>query len=883
MATELTDETVNKLNRTMDKLLSALISGGNMSSGNTSRAEQDLKKSVDELSSNISMSNEHAASNDIQSLKNTAAAKSLTAGMRNGFKSQSTLFAAFSDDIRTHGNLAAKTFDDSLSNLEYKYFDQIPEIFKDVVSKSNLSDSIKETFSKITDSAEVMNIKNKTAAKQNNLYLMKEYQKLSRSMKTLGKTVMLSEQGEAEKTRQTAEYAARLAEISPILKAANFSTHEYTQDVDDMAKNLKETSSVIHEVGVQLEKKSKSISMSGVGSGLLKAGAAALAMANVLRMTTMHAAKFGTQVDTIDAFKIGMSTEELAQAQADQRQAINSSGMSFNDFNDSISTGTKEMWGHTGSLRDAARVNAESLNNSKLLGADREQFMSQQRAQFIKFNSVFSMTADTFMEMNKQLLDSQSVRGQLFKLDKSARASHLQDIQNTYQKLKVDGLLHEQAMKVIDAMEQIGSSSPKERMKDAAKLQATMGALGMGAEGARAGELMRGGLRGKGDKAEFAELMKQANINMGSQQSQGFGKEMMFSELMSKSGMDKYIGQDSAYSDLNIQKEQAMKQGAVNTASQTESLKNIHKNMGELISITDQLNASVASPIVGVLLGISGILSGGILSTLKNIVTGIGSLLVATISKGSGLMKGAGAKLLDLKGKFTKTIGPMIKQTIGTMGKSVVGLVKGNLVGTLTKVMGPVAALTAAASAGWMGGELLNKYILPDSWKDSIGKSVAWAIQPFSDTAKQALELDKQSKSNENKISDLITAFNTKDQKKIGSIASRAATTQTGLSAIATQIEQMEKNDFSKENNETMKNLLTEQNKLLKESITQNKEKGDNQSNWQTATLEQQKINAKLLAKSNEQLEEQTNQQQKQHDDTKKEIKKNERLSWVKI
>lgn len=357
------------------------------------------------------------------------------------------------------------------------------------------------------------------------------------------------------------------------IKAINI-LNKYGMEVDDLAKESKELKEELKEVAMAADATHReTVVLPASIKNLVKgAGAAATALATVALKATESAARTGTQMETLDALIMGMSPEELNQLQAQHRQTMLASNMTFDEFNEKVGQNRVEMIEFTGSLRDAVRMNAQAIEQAKLLGQESGKAMKQQQEQFKRFNRALSMSAEQFMELNSQLMDSTHVQSQLYRISFKQRAAYMEDLRNTYEKLRLDGLTHEQAQKMLETFEQIGAKSPRERMKEAAKLQAVMGAMGMGAAGAEAGQLLRGGLRGEGDKQRFAEIMKNANINIGEKMGEGFASEMMTMQMIQTAGMEQYLGPSSDFADFNKQQGAQVEKDFLEQQAQTNIL-----------------------------------------------------------------------------------------------------------------------------------------------------------------------------------------------------------------------------------------------------------------------------------------------------------------------
>jgi hypothetical protein len=297
-------------------------------------------------------------------------------------------------------------------------------------------------------------------------------------------------------------------------------------DINDLSKSIKliereivDTSKAIGNVSTgfikvdgkvtklinNLEEKGRSLSSFGslfaplmvFGKKILEAGDAA--------------AKFGTQTNMQQAMFMGMTSSDLTQIQAQNKQSLLSTGMSYEQYNDKLKSGQSELLKYTASLKDANALHADMITTQQRVGGaynGSADFLNQQKKRFIEFNRTFSTTDDQFMSMNKHLTGSGAIQGQLLKMDIRKRSLAHLEMQSTLKQLQMYGLLQDEALGAIDSLAEIGNMNPKDRWKMAGKLQATSGAIGMGAEGAELATLMRRRFSKEGDQARAVELAK---------------------------------------------------------------------------------------------------------------------------------------------------------------------------------------------------------------------------------------------------------------------------------------------------------------------------------------------------------------------------------------
>lgn len=409
----------------------------------------------------------------------------------------------------------------------------------------------------------------------------------------------------------------------------NDSTVDFKNNMQDFA----DTTIEVHQEFSNLQQRSER-----TADGLIGLKTAALAAANALADSAISAARTGTQMEYFDAMIRGMTPEELNELQAEYRQTIASSNISFEEFNARIA---RSQWGlsqYTGSLRDAARMNAQAAHQAALLGASQEEYTNRQQEQFKRLNKGLSVTVEEFMSLNETLMNSESVQSQLYRVNNRQRQAYIQDLQMTYERLRVNGLMAEQAERMLETFEAIGAKSPKERLKEAAKLQAVMGAMGMGAQGAEARQLMMGGLRGEGEKARFGEIMRDANIRIGERMSQGFASELLSAQMIQTAGLEQYLGPNSEFAVFNKQQNMTIDESYIQLQRQTGLLGGantwLERIAGHLIGVKNILGQFFTSELAIAIGGIAAMFGGGRLATLfKDLASTITSGLASAVNK----------------------------------------------------------------------------------------------------------------------------------------------------------------------------------------------------------------------------------------------------------
>lgn len=555
---------------------------------------------------------------------------------------------------------------------------------------------------------------------------------------------------------------------------------QYNLGVDDLIKSDQELTDVTRELANASVKTHREME-GGIFNltGRMKMfGAAILGVITAVAKVGESAARTGTQLEYIDAAMMGMSSEELNQLQAEHRQIIGASKMTLDEFNETVGKSGSEMILYTGSLRDAARLEAQSLQQAKLLGAEQAVFAGQERERFKRLHNSMAMTTEQFMELNDQLLNNSEVQSQLFRLNMKQRSAFMADLKNTYEKLRIDGLTHEQAQKVLDTFTAIGAKSPKERLKEAAKLQAVMGVVGMGGQqAARAAELIRTRQTGT---PEFAELMKQTQQAIGGITQQGLPQEMMISQMLESTGLAQTLGPTGSLVALGTQQGAAID---LQTANQNRQINLLESQLG--------IGSNMLSTMITGFQKITTLLGSGITIALTG--------LAAFFLRGTFARTLSQTMLPMLSNKITGGLTGASKMKVGAGG----GIAGGILAGGASLMMGGDAGASAVGgTVGGIAGSVIGSFIGPIGTivGGAVGTAVGGAIGEYL--------------GNEKTPSTELTDLQIRAAEK------------------AREIEEVKASGYGEEQVKLFKELIEEQRKLQEQISKANEEKLKQDEKW---------------------------------------------------
>ncbi len=560
-------------------------------------------------------------------------------------------------DFNLYSKLVSSSFNDAVGKLNYENLELLPEVLGDAINRIPLFE--KENISTVEDMFEFFeSIADKKALLESN-----EIQEYANN--------------------QTQETADSLELLSRIARREGISVETLYKNRAKLIEQVKlgtEVQKVANEAARgawigQLADKGETLKKK-----FDKLSVAVKETAKAFEDVVAPTLKFGVDwTESLTAFMAGMSPEELAKNTAEYRQSIRAAGMSAEEFRDMTETGTFGLTEFTGSLKDAVRVQSSAFEAARRMGvsnANMGAFMEQQVKSFEKFNTAFSVTADEFINMNKQIRDSSEINAQMYRLNQKQRANAHLEIQQTILNLRTMGLLQEQAMKVVEAMSAIGAKSPKERMKQAARLQAVGGAMGFGAESALAADIMRRGFKREGDRERFAELQRTMQQATGEFMGQGLGQEMMAMQMLQKTGLEDVLGPKSAFASLNNQQFQA-----------TKAIEDLNRERNEIagrslatLQTINTLMGSSLMPLLDSAIKLLGVIAAGKL--LKGTA---GGLLggITTKAAGGGLMRGilmGAVRLLGPAGIIASIVGLVASSTANAseQGKGIEHEVEGS-------------------------------------------------------------------------------------------------------------------------------------------------------------------------------------------------------------
>jgi hypothetical protein len=286
---------------------------------------------------------------------------------------------------------------------------------------------------------------------------------------------------------------------------------------EQLTKEIKEADKAVLKFAKDMDRKVVPGIMDGIKGFFKKfGGRAAMAsfglLGKELLEATRAAAKFGGTIQVQEALMRGMVPAELIELQNRHRQSILGLGGSYDDHLALLDEQQLRLVRLTGGLKEATEAAAEIVSTHRRLGvADTNVsgFLEQQTNLFEDLNRTIGMTSEQFKEMNASITSDVDIRSVMVRLQEKDRVQYFQQLQQQISYLRVQKGLGDAAEGVVKQFEQLRGEGPKDRLRKAAMMRMTMGAMGMGAEGNELFNIVR-----KGAAATPQERERQAELEL---------------------------------------------------------------------------------------------------------------------------------------------------------------------------------------------------------------------------------------------------------------------------------------------------------------------------------------------------------------------------------
>lgn len=524
---------------------------------------------------------------------------------------------------------------------------------------------------------------------------------ISNGLKEIGTKTFQSQQ-EADEALAELEEIAHRAGLS--LKQLGIEVRESSDDLENFSYSIKDSEDVIENMSEAVEDTTKALedakeetermekATEKATRGFLRIWAVLKKSADIFRQEVSYSVQRATaDAGYIKGIKtLGISQLEYAKILAETRQeqfAMQSAGI---DFGQQLAQNTDRLKDLTGSNSEAALVQQLLTKNAARMGVAQDKLgnaVGDQITAYEKNARAYGMSAMEVAKLTENLMEDDNFRMEMVRLKGKERKEFVLGIAQRQKEFKTMGFTEERAKALQKTFADLAGMNPKERMKKAAKKRAMLGALGMGAEGARLMDLeMRYQYESDPEKKEkmqkeMAQIQSKASGKFLEKTGAGasIGSAMQWAQMAEKTGFKDMVSVFETQSGEGLKHQE---ETAENTNEINQSIKDAKK-------IWDSIDATLKSSIGSLGAGLGGMALGTVTPSITR----------KLVSKGSSLFKGT-------KGAMPKATAPGVGGAVPEALASESNLLKGMKIGG--KILSKVAAPLTAALSGYTKYEELK-------------------------------------------------------------------------------------------------------------------------------------------------------------------------------
>lgn len=608
-------------------------------------------------------------------------------------KTQFTTFNALMNDVNARNKEEA-------NNLEKWYRGRVALESKE--SKLNLA-KLKAAQEQYKILSEEVNTR-----KKQTIQLEAELKKLntntsnlnSMSIKELNSRKVRSDQLSVELKRlneETQKYqvAAEQMKNGAMGVAANIKTLNFkglTERIQDNVKQFVENKATLAAFGDALKR-----AYQDARSTLVKAGGVFESSSSVFSGYFSH---------VVDAIKLGLSPQDLAQITAVNRQVILAMGGQAKVLNMVNSA-------YTNQIPILEKYRARGLDGAEALSVITSQMTQLGKMGIKPTQQRLNELADETFELSKRTGMSASALSSLY-----GEVLNDVDFQHTMRAVQEDqrdailkstramvannvalGMSAEQAKEAAKMLSKMVAARPLERIKQAARIRALGSAFGIAGGEEAAAAVQRGG-RTPEDRKSIENFSKSAADFADASKEQGIGMELAVDTLLEKLDLNQYYGKGSPFSDTlaSVMKPQ---NDALNALKDGQD-----QGLGKVLGAIDSAGTLISTPIVAAIgIGTLGIIRAIMAKGVSGNLPGFGDIG----GKGGGVGGGkGGGRLSKMKGSLSKFFG--MSGAIGSAAFPAVNVTNemmGSLAGATT-----TGAESIEKTAGKQGAKSLGKGLL---------------------------------------------------------------------------------------------------------------------------------------------------------------------------
>lgn len=487
----------------------------------------------------------------------------------------------------------------------------------------------------------------------------------------------------------------------PVREELIASTRGLSDSFDDVAKQNQNIIGRLKQSGL------------GVAATLL-----ATEVYNTAKVITGTGIEFTTG-QAVNAAMLGLSTGEMLAHTAKFTQTMRAATMGTSEFSNLMrSSAYDSLVRLTGGTKEAIEFYAEGALLARQSGAGTKDamvaFQSSIESGYEEMQRMTGMTSDIFIGMNKALIANSDIQAQMFKMSKKQQLLFSKELIHRRNALTAMGLLPEQAQEVLSALAKSLGGTAKDRFTEAAELQAALGAMGLGNEGARAAEIIRMGARaGESEQKELTAILLKGN-KLSAQATRGTYHAEFTQDALNT--LSKYLGPDAVLSGAVTGSKLAQNPNFTATPSNASAVDGLDKISMEYRDKLDKITAGGFSKLIEDTNKLanrdnaSTVVIGG--DVIKGLASGpwpaaiglLGGAISTGIMAAGGAVFGTAITESPLMNKLKSSLGSLVH-----LARAGVGLAASSLA-----LAGKTAAGAAVFYAGWkVGGYINSNFIDP--------------------------------------------------------------------------------------------------------------------------------------------------------------------------
>lgn len=364
----------------------------------------------------------------------------------------------------------------------------------------------------------------------------------------------------------------------------------------------------------------------------------------------------------VDAIKMGLTGEDLQKISSSHRQTINSMGGTTEAFK-TLTPAVDRFRILTGDSAKAAEMAAKAAQHFAMNGVQPSaRAINAYTSDLVELTRRTGLNAEQAAELYSSVSDDIESRDILRAARADEREAILASQRALVQQAIAAGMSAEQAKEAAKMLNKMVAAKPLDRLKQAAKIRAMGGAMGIaGAE--EAAQAVIAGKRATAAQQQAMSKFGQDMANaMDKSASQGLGTEIFASTLLEKMGLEEQYGKGSPFS-TSMGESLKPTESAINNFKDM-SLEKMGESIGWLIKIKDALGVGLSGNMFG------GVIASAVVAGVTTVFgRGLLDKLGGLVGRGGGSAGGgAGGSKTGKAGKLLKNAGKGGLVGLGVMG-----------------------------------------------------------------------------------------------------------------------------------------------------------------------------------------------------------------------